>query len=52
MNELACCDWTFTGRMNTHQLQIFLHEPSQTNPCWILLFKAKDVKGSFVLLLS
>lgn len=52
MNELVCCDWTFTGRMNTDQLQIFLHEPRQTNPSWILRFKSKDVKGSFVLLLS
>lgn len=51
MNELAYCDWAFTGRMNTDQLQIFLHEPRQTNPSWILRFKAKDVKGPFVLLL-
>lgn len=50
MNELVCCDWTVTGRMNTDQLQIFLHEPRQTNPSWILCFKSKNVKGSFVLL--
>lgn len=51
-NGVVCCDWAFAGRMNTDQLQIFLREPRQTIPSWILRFKSEDVKGSFVLLLS
>lgn len=52
MNEFVWCNEAFTVRMNTDQLQIFLHEASQTNFSWILCFKSKDVKGSVVLLLS
>lgn len=51
MNELVCYNWAFTGRMNTDQLQIFLHKLGQTNTSWILHFKSKDIKGPFVLLL-
>lgn len=51
MNELVCCNQVFTGKINIDWLQIFLHELSHKNPSWILCFKSKDVKGSFVLLL-